>query len=177
MSPPTPPIRLFAMDVDGTLTDGVLVCLESGGDRKAFHARDGQGIKLLSLAGITPAIISGRASDATSRRAEELGIAHVHQAQGDKAGCLRDLCAALDLRPEEAAFIGDDLSDIPAMRIAGWSAAPADAADETRAAATFVSTKGGGHGAVREAIEALLKAQGAWDDVLAHFEPCREEAR
>lgn len=177
LPPNTPPIRLFAMDVDGTLTDGVLVCLGSGDDRKVFHARDGQGIKLLRLAGIEPAIISGRASDATTRRADELGITHVHQAEDDKAGRLAAVCETLGVRLEEAAFIGDDLSDIPAMRAAGWSAAPADAAPETQAAATFVSSRAGGHGAVREAIEALLKAQGAWDDVLAHFEPCREEAR
>ena len=177
MSPTRPPIRLFAMDVDGTLTDGVLLCGEGGQDRKAFHARDGQGIKLLPHAGIVPAIISGRASEATTRRAAELGIEHVHQAEGDKAGRLLALCEELGLRAEEAAFIGDDLSDIAAMRIAGWSAAPADAAAETRAAATFVASRDGGRGAVREAIEALLKSLGAWDDVLAQFEPNREGAR
>lgn len=177
MPPLSPPIRLFAMDVDGTLTDGVLLCGEDGQDRKAFHARDGQGIKLLPRAGIVPAIISGRASGATSRRAAELGIEHVHQAEGDKAARLLALCEALGLRPEEAAFVGDDLSDIAAMRLAGWSAAPADAAAETRAAATFVATRPGGQGAVREAIEALLKAQEAWDDVVAQFEPNREGAR
>ena len=177
MSPTPPPIRLFAMDVDGTLTDGVLLCGEGEADRKAFHARDGQGIKLLPRAGIVPAIISGRSSTATSRRAAELGIVHVHQAQGDKAARLRALCEELGFQTAEAAFVGDDLSDIAAMRIAGWSAAPADAAPETRAAATFVATRDGGKGAVREAIEALLKAQGAWEDVVAQFEPSREGAR
>ena len=95
---------------------------------KTFHARDGAGIKLLPGIGITPAIISGRASEATARRARELGIEHVHQGVSDKAGCLRTLCGRLGLDAGQAAFVGDDLSDIPAMRIAGWSAAPADAA-------------------------------------------------
>lgn len=171
------PIRLFAMDVDGTLTDGRIVCAADGRDEKTFHARDGQGIKLLRLADIEPAIISGRASDATARRAAELGITHVHQAEGDKAGRLLALCEQLGLAPAEAAFIGDDLSDIAALQLAGWSAAPADAAPEARAAAGFVSERAGGHGAVREAIESLLRAQGAWDSVLARFEPNREEAR
>lgn len=177
LPPASTPIRLFAMDVDGTLTDGLLVCMEDGTDRKTFHARDGQGIKLLAFAGIVPAIISGRASGATTRRARELGIEHVHQAESDKAGRLLALCRSLGIPPAQAAFVGDDLSDIPAMRLAGWSAAPADAAPETRAAATFVSSREGGRGAVREAIEALLREQGAWDDVLTRFEPSREEAR
>lgn len=174
---PHPPIRLFAMDVDGTLTDGVMVCSSNGEDSKSFHAKDGQGIKLLARAGIVPAIISGRASGATTRRAQELGIEHVHQAEGDKAARLLAVCETLGLRLDEAAFVGDDLSDIAAMRAAGWSAAPADAAPETRAAATFVASVAGGHGAVRQAIEALLRGQGAWDDVVAQFEPTREEAR
>ena len=164
------------MDVDGTLTDGVLLYAADGTDRKAFHARDGQGIKLLAPLGITPAIISGRASEPTTRRAAELGIAHVHQAEGDKAGRLLALCAELGIAPGEAAFIGDDLSDIAAMRVAGWSAAPADAAPETRAAATHVTEARGGHGAVREAIEALLRHEGHWDAVLASCEPKTEDA-
>jgi 3-deoxy-D-manno-octulosonate 8-phosphate phosphatase (KDO 8-P phosphatase) len=165
------PIHLFAMDVDGTLTDGVLVYAADGTEQKCFHARDGQGIKLLAGQDITPAIISGRASPVTSRRAAELGIEHVHQAEGDKAERLLELCATLGLRAEEAAFIGDDLSDMAAMRIAGWSAAPADAAPEARAAADFVCTSRGGHGAVREAIEALLRREGRWDDILRALEP------
>lgn len=163
----TPGIRLFVMDVDGTLTDGTLTFTADGSELKTFHARDGAGIKLLPALGIIPAIISGRRSAATTRRAKELSIEHMHQGVGDKAAQLRTLCEALDLDVSQAAFMGDDLSDIPAMRAAGWSAAPADAVQETRAAATFVSTAPGGHGAVRDAIEALLKQQGLWAGVLA----------
>lgn len=164
------------MDVDGTLTEGVLVYAADGTERKAFHVRDGQGIKLLAPCGITPAIISGRASEPTQRRAAELGIAHVHQAEGDKGARLAALCNELGLDLAQAAFIGDDLSDIAAMRLAGWSAAPADAAPETRAAADFVTTATGGHGAVREAIETLLRRDGHWEAVLARCEPRTENA-
>ena len=178
MTAEAPRIRLFAMDVDGTLTDGVLTLAPGGVEWKTFHARDGAGVKLLPRAGIVPAIISGRASDATARRAEELGITHVHQGVGDKAARLLALCEALGFEAAEAAFMGDDLGDIAAMRIAGYAAAPADAALETRAAADFVSTRPGGHGAVREAIEDLLKRQGDWEAVLESFDaqPDREPA-
>jgi len=159
-------IQLFVMDVDGTLTDGRITYAPDGSELKTFHARDGAGIKLLPGVGITPAIISGRSSGATTRRAAELGIEHVHQSVADKAGCLRDLCDRLGLEVGQAAFIGDDLSDIPAMRAAGWSAAPADAVLETREAANFVASEAGGSGAVRQAIEALLVREGLWQRVL-----------
>ena len=169
-------IRLFVMDVDGTLTDGTLTLGPDGSEQKTFHARDGAGIKLLAPLGITPAIISGRGSQATTRRAAELGIHHVHQAEGDKAARLLALCDELELAPSQAAFVGDDLSDIPAMRVAGWSAAPSDAAPETRDAATYVASLPGGHGAVRDAIETLLKAEGLWQTVLATLEDSNARA-
>lgn len=164
-------IRLFAMDVDGTLTDGALTLAADGAEWKTFHARDGLGIQLLPRAGITPAIISGRASEVTARRARELGVDLVFQGISDKAACLAALCEQLDLEPRQAAFVGDDLSDIPPMRIAGWSAAPSDAAPETRAAAEFVSSLPGGRGAVRQAVEALLVQAGRWQEVLDGLEP------
>lgn len=162
----TPRIRLFAMDVDGTLTDGTLTISADGGETKTFHARDGAGIKLLAPLGITPAIISGRGSETTARRARELGIEHVEQAVGDKAGQLLALCDRLGVEPAQAAFIGDDLSDVPAMHLAGWSAAPADAVEQARAVADFVALLPGGKGAVRQAIEALLLQEGLWERVL-----------
>lgn len=165
-----PRIRLFVMDVDGTLTDGTLTYAADGSELKSFHARDGLGIKLLPKAGITPAIISGRSSVPTSLRAKDLGIEHVHQGIGDKATCFEELCRRLGVSPEQAAFVGDDLSDLPPMRLCGFSAAPADAAPEVRAEADFVAKLAGGRGAVREAVEALLRNEGLWDDVLASLE-------
>lgn len=164
-----PSIRLFAMDVDGTLTDGRLTLTADGGEIKTFHAKDGYGIKLLPSAGITPAIISGRASPHTTRRAEELGITEVHQGVSDKAACFRELCARLGLEPNQAAFVGDDLSDIPAMSLAGYAAAPADAAAEARAVADFVTPAEGGSGSVRQAIEDLLEREGLWKGLVARL--------
>ncbi len=162
----SPRIRLVVMDVDGTLTDGRITYTADGLELKSFHARDGAGIKLLAAAGLRPAILSGRSSAATARRAAELGIDIVLQGIDDKAERLRALCRELGFDPLEAAFLGDDLGDIPPMRIAGWSAAPADAAEEVRAIATFVSRLEGGRGAVREAIEVLLKRERLWDAIL-----------
>lgn len=166
MATSRPRIRLFAMDVDGTLTDGRITYTADGIELKSFHARDGAGIKLLRDIGIEPAICSGRDSAATARRAEELGIRLVHQGVGDKLGRLEALCRELGLELSEAAFIGDDLSDAAPMRAAGWSAAPADAAPEVLALADHVCKLPGGRGAVRDAIEALLRLEGLWDEVL-----------
>ena len=161
-----PQIRLFVMDVDGTLTDGTLTFTADGEELKSFHARDGAGIKLLPKAGITPAIVTGRASRATRRRADELGIDHVDDGVSDKLASVDRLRKELSLEWESVAFIGDDLSDIPPMQWAGFCAAPADAAPEVREVATYVCAAPGGRGAVREAIENLLRAQGVWEKVL-----------
>ena len=170
MNAQTPRIRLFVMDVDGTLTDGTITYTADGVEIKSFHARDGAGIKLLPRAGIVAAIVSGRASAATQRRAAELGIETVVEGVADKLPVVDRLRQEQGLAWEEVAFIGDDLTDIPPMRSAGFSAAPADAAPEVRRVATFVCTIPGGRGAVREAIEHLLRAQGAWDEVLDGLE-------
>jgi 3-deoxy-D-manno-octulosonate 8-phosphate phosphatase (KDO 8-P phosphatase) len=162
-----PRIRLFVMDVDGTLTDGTITYTADGVELKSFHARDGAGIKLLPQVGIVPAIVSGRASAATRRRAKELGIETVYEGVADKLPVVDGLREEHGLAWEQVAFIGDDLTDIPPMRNAGFSAAPADAAPEVRRIATYVCTAPGGRGAVREAIESLLRAQGDWDQVLA----------
>lgn len=175
MGDPSPRIRLVVMDVDGTLTDGRITYTADGLELKSFHARDGAGIKLLPSVGIRPAIMSGRVSAATDRRAAELGIEIVLQGIGDKAARLAALCAELGLDPSQSAFFGDDLGDIPPMRLAGWSAAPADAAAEVRAAAAHVSPLPGGRGAVRDAIEVLLRREGLWAAVLAaHGAPTPE---
>ncbi len=170
-------IRLFVMDVDGTLTDGSITYAEDGTEWKSFHARDGAGIKFLALAGIEPAIVTGRTSPAVTRRAAELGIREVVQGASDKAAIVRRLRERLGVPAAAVAFAGDDLSDLPAMREAAFSAAPCDAAPEVLEAATFVSTLGGGKGAVRQAIEALLKREGRWEAVLAAYGADGKEAR
>lgn len=155
------------MDVDGTLTDGRITYTADGMEIKSFHARDGSAIRMLGEVGIRTAIVSGRTSAATSRRAAELGIEIVHQGEGNKAARLAAICDELGLTIDQAAFFGDDLGDIAAMRAAGFSSAPADAAPEVREIASHVAAVGGGYGAVREAIEYLLRQEGLWAHVLA----------
>jgi 3-deoxy-D-manno-octulosonate 8-phosphate phosphatase (KDO 8-P phosphatase) len=154
------------MDVDGTLTGGTITYTTNGMELKSFHARDGAGIKLLAKAGIRAAIISGRTSKATVKRAAELGIEEVHQGVEDKAQTLDAMRQRLGLAPSEVAFMGDDLTDIPAMRSAGFSAAPGDADPEVKRIAKHVCRAEGGRGAVREAIEHLLRGMGLWGQVL-----------
>ncbi len=158
------------MDVDGTLTDGTFTYASDGGESKTFHAHDGLAVKVLPEIGITAALISGRSSDAVRRRAKELRITEVHLGVDDKAAVLAEIAGRLGIAHEATAFMGDDLSDIPAMRIAGWSAAPANAAPEVRETAAFLSRQEGGRGAVRDAIEHMLREQGDWDRVLERFQ-------
>ena len=155
-------IRLLVLDVDGVLTDGVLVYGASGEEIKRFHVRDGLAIQQARRAGVEVAIVSGRASAAVTRRMSELGVVEVHQGVGDKESLLRGLLARLGVATAETAVMGDDLPDLPLMRMAGLAMAPADAVPEVRRAAGWVSRSAGGHGAVREAVEMLLRARKAW---------------
>ena len=155
-------IRLLVLDVDGVLTDGVLVYGPSGEETKRFHVRDGFAIQAARRAGIEVAVISGRASAAVTRRMSELGVVEVHQGIADKASELRALLGRRGVKPAETAVMGDDLLDIPLMRIAGLALAPSDAVPEARRAASWVSRLPGGHGAVREAVEMLLRSRKAW---------------
>jgi 3-deoxy-D-manno-octulosonate 8-phosphate phosphatase (KDO 8-P phosphatase) len=148
--------------VDGVLTDGVLVYGASGEEIKRFHVRDGLAIQAARRAGVEIAVISGRASAAVTRRMSELGVVEVHQGVTDKESLLRGLLARLGVKAAETAVMGDDLPDLPLMRIAGLAMAPADAVPEVRRAAGWVSRWVGGHGAVREAIELLLRSRKAW---------------
>jgi 3-deoxy-D-manno-octulosonate 8-phosphate phosphatase (KDO 8-P phosphatase) len=155
-------IRLLVLDVDGVLTDGVLVYGASGEETKRFHVRDGLAIQVARRAGVEIAVVSGRASAAVTRRMSELGIVEVHQGVADKESLLRGLLARLGVRAVETAVMGDDLLDLPVMRIAGLAMAPVDAVPEVRRASDWVSRAAGGHGAVREAVEFLLRSRKAW---------------
>lgn len=153
-------IRLAVFDVDGTLTDGRLWYSESGHETKVFHVHDGLGLKRLQAHGVQVAIISARISHPVALRAEELDIAHVYQGQGDKRSCLLQLLEALRLAPEAAAFVGDDLPDLPAMRIAGLAVAVANAHPWVAGQAHWQTRLGGGMGAAREVCDLILHAQG-----------------
>ena len=153
-------IRLVVFDVDGTLTDGRLWYAEDGRETKVFHVHDGLGLKLLMGHGVQVAIISARISHPVALRAEELDIAHVYQGQGDKRASLQQLLEALNLTPDQAAFVGDDLPDLPAMRIAGLAVAVANAHPWVAEQSHWRTSLGGGQGAAREVCDLILHAQG-----------------
>jgi 3-deoxy-D-manno-octulosonate 8-phosphate phosphatase (KDO 8-P phosphatase) len=162
-------IKLFLMDCDGVLTDARIWVLENGEDQKAFHTRDGLGLELLHRAGLKSGVISGRVSSALTRRAEKLGMSYVRQGCEDKEQAFAEILADAGLTNADVAFAGDDLNDIPLMIKSGLAIAVADAARETREHAHYITQARGGHGAVRETVELILKAQGRWDEMLRHY--------
>jgi 3-deoxy-D-manno-octulosonate 8-phosphate phosphatase (KDO 8-P phosphatase) len=152
-------IRLFAMDVDGVLTDGTVLISSDGTEAKAFSIFDGTGIFRLNRAGIAVAWISGRASGATARRAQELKIPHLIQGRIDKLTALQELAAQLGMTAAHCAYMGDDDIDAPAIAWAGIGAAPPEAMPAALAAADFVARRPAGRGAVREVCEQILAAR------------------
>jgi 3-deoxy-D-manno-octulosonate 8-phosphate phosphatase (KDO 8-P phosphatase) len=153
------------VDVDGVLTDGAIVVDDRGVESKHFHVRDGLAYSLWHRAGKRSAILSGRRADVVERRAAELRIGHLSQGLDDKAVPFRALLSELGLEPRQACFVGDDLVDLPVLRAAGLAACPADAVPEVKDAAHLVTSAAGGRGAVREVVEAILRAQGLWHDL------------
>lgn len=153
-------VRLAVFDVDGVLTDGRLFLGREGLELKAFHTRDGLGLKALMQHDITVAVITARRSELVAERMRELGIEHLVQGCSDKRAALDDLVETLAIPLDQVAYTGDDLVDWPAMGRCGLKCAPADASDWIRERADFVSTRGGGHGAAREVCELILRAGG-----------------
>jgi 3-deoxy-D-manno-octulosonate 8-phosphate phosphatase (KDO 8-P phosphatase) len=154
-------VRLLVLDVDGVLTDGRLFYGPKGELLKAFHVRDGHGIKQVAGAGITVAIISGRKSTAVLRRARGLGIRHVTQGANDKLAALRKLAKSRGVSLEDCACVGDDTPDTPILAAAGLGIAVADAHPDALSVADLVTTRAGGHGAVREVCDWLMAARQA----------------
>jgi 3-deoxy-D-manno-octulosonate 8-phosphate phosphatase (KDO 8-P phosphatase) len=163
------PIELILSDVDGVLTDGGIVLDNQGIETKRFCIRDGLGIRLWQRAGYRFGLISLRSSQIVKSRADELGIDILRQGTDDKLAALRQTLNELRLRPEQTCYLGDDLPDLPAVRAVGLGVAVADACDELRRAAHYVTTAKGGSGAVRETVELLLKAQQRWIDVIQTY--------
>jgi 3-deoxy-D-manno-octulosonate 8-phosphate phosphatase (KDO 8-P phosphatase) len=153
-------VRLVIFDVDGVLTDGRLWYGAKGDVMKVFHAFDGHGIKLLQYAGLVTAILSGRRSPAVTARAKELGIKHVLQGIDDKRAAFERMLKRLRMKPEDAAYMGDDLVDLPVLERCGFACAPREAPGDVRARVHAVPTAGAGLGAVREVCDYILQAQG-----------------
>jgi len=152
-------VQLAVFDVDGVLTDGRVILGDDGYEYKAFHTHDGHGLRLLQEAGVEVAIITGRTSIVVSRRAEELRIRHLVQGRRDKGPAFDELLARLGVAPDDTAFVGDDIVDVPAMQRAGLAVAVANATAVTRASAHYVTAAAGGFGAAREVCDLLLSAR------------------
>ncbi len=163
------PVKLLLLDVDGVLTEGRIVYDDRGVEIKSFNVKDGLGLRLLMEAGIAVGIITGRRSEAVRRRCQDLGITEVYDGVKDKAALLKSICEKLALQPDTVAFMGDDLPDIPIMKLVGVSVAVADARETVRTISDLITSEKGGEGAVREVCETILKSQGLWDKTVERF--------
>jgi 3-deoxy-D-manno-octulosonate 8-phosphate phosphatase (KDO 8-P phosphatase) len=164
-------LRLLLFDVDGVLTDGVVVMHADGSESKGFHIRDGAAMVWAQRAGLTVGLLSARSSGATAQRAAQLAIRLVVQGVASKLASYERILNDAGLEDASVAYMGDDLLDLPVLARAGLSAAPADAAPEVRDRVDWVSACAGGRGAVREFIELVLRAQQRWDNVLRDYVP------
>jgi 3-deoxy-D-manno-octulosonate 8-phosphate phosphatase (KDO 8-P phosphatase) len=162
-------IKLVAFDIDGVMTDGGLHYTDDGGELKTFNVQDGLGLKFMQRAGIELAIVTGRTSGVVAARAADLGITHVFQGVANKRIAVGGLLEKLDLQWSECAFMGDDVIDLPAMTLCGLAIAPANARPIVKEHAHTITDASGGQGAVREAIEFILAAQGKLDAAFAPY--------
>jgi len=162
-------IKVIAFDVDGVMTDGGLMIGDDGQEYKSFHSLDGLGMKLLKATGVEMAIITGRTSKVVTKRAETTGIAHFYQGVEDKLEAFEDLLKKMNVSPEECAFMGDDVVDLPPMRRAGLAITVPTATPLVKQYAHYTTQAQAGRGAVREVCELLMKAQGTFDGQMAQF--------
>ncbi len=163
-------IRMLLLDVDGVLTDGSLLIHPDGSESKWFNVYDGHRIRMWQRAGLLCGLLSGRQSEATLRRAEQLQISLVLQGCGEKLPAFEQVLRDMQLEPEEVAYVGDDWMDLPVFRRVGFAAAVANAPEEVRRHADYVTVCEGGKGAVAEVIEYLLRTTGRWDDLLKPYQ-------
>jgi len=161
-------IKAVVFDVDGVLTDGGLWYGPTGEALKRFDVKDGHAMVLARLTSLPVAILTARTSPIVEVRANELKLAKVFQGRREKGPAFEELAAELGLLPEQLAYMGDDVNDLPALNRAGLSACPADAVPEVKSAVHFVSSRNGGHGAARELLELILRATGRWEQALEH---------
>ncbi|WBA41668.1 KdsC family phosphatase [Hymenobacter canadensis] len=162
MSPDLSVIKAFILDVDGVLTDGTLLAFNSGEQARAFHIRDGYAIRHALRQGYRIAVISGREEEGVRKRLESLDVRDMYLGVDDKMKIFNNYINTYRLDPANIAYMGDDMPDLEVMRRCALAACPADAAADVRAISTYVSALPGGHGAVRELIEAVMKEQKTW---------------
>ena len=163
------PIKLVIFDVDGVMTDGTLYLSDDGQETKAFNSLDGHGMKMLMRTGVELAIITGRTSRLVEARANNLGIARLFQGVEDKLAAYRQLLAEMQLQPAATAYMGDDVVDLPVMRRCGLALTVPEAPTLVQQHAHYVTKLGGGRGAVREACEAVMRAQQTFEAQMAQY--------
>lgn len=164
-------IQMLVLDVDGVLTDGTIIVNADGSESKSFNTLDGHGIRMWQRAGLQVAFLSGRQSEPTKQRADQLQINHCLQNCFNKLTSLKQLLQQSDIPAEKVAYIGDDLTDLPAIQYAGFGVAVANAVDEVKQYADYTTTRTGGSGAVREVIEYILKKTGRWQELMQKYLP------
>ncbi len=162
-------IKLVIFDVDGVMTDGSLYLTDDGQELKAFNSLDGHGMKMLKRSGVDLAIITGRTSKLVPHRAKNLGIEHIYQGAENKVEAYEHLINALQISPENVAYMGDDVVDLPVMRRCGLALCVANGHHLAKQHAHYVTKLDGGHGAVREICELMMQAQGTYDAQMAQY--------
>lgn len=166
-------IRCLVLDVDGVLTKGEITYTSSGEELKTFHAKDGMGLAIAHAMGLQTAIITGRTSPIVERRAKELKISHLQMGSHNKSAGLQVVLDTLQVEPQEVAYMGDDLNDLGVMSRVGLAMTPQDGVPEIKAIAHYICQANGGEGAVREAVEYILKREGLWEEAVRKY---REES-
>ena len=162
-------VKLLLLDVDGVLTNGRIVVDDQGTESKFFDVKDGHGLRLIMRAGISIVFLSGRKSEATWRQADEWGVSKVYQDVHNKIDAYNEILEENDLDACDVGYVGDDMVDLPILKRAGFSAVVADAVEEIKPFADYITQKEGGRGAVREVIELILRSQGKWEEVTARY--------
>jgi 3-deoxy-D-manno-octulosonate 8-phosphate phosphatase (KDO 8-P phosphatase) len=163
-------VRMIVFDVDGVLTDGSLFYDNQGQEYKAFNSRDGHGIKMLRASGVKTGIITGRTSQIVLHRARNLGIEHIYQGAEDKLEALQSLLQETGLTPDQIAYMGDDVVDLPVLNRCGLAITVPDAPDEVKVRSHLVTQAGAGRGAAREVCEFIMRAQGTWASQMALYD-------
>jgi len=165
-------IKLLLLDVDGVLTDGTLIYSHEIGEAKGFNTQDGFGMRMLQDAGVVIGLITARTSEAVSRRAKDLKLAHIYAGHDDKISAFTEILQKTGLTAEQTAYMGDDLLDLPVILKCGCSFAPANGVAEVRQRVHYVTEQAGGHGAVREACELILEARGELAAIVRRYTGC-----
>lgn len=163
-------VKLLALDVDGVLTDGSIYVDHEGREQKRYNVRDGFALRVWEKMGFQAAVITGRTSESVLHRMADLRVSHVIQGSRDKGASLEELCKLAKVTPAQVAFLGDDWPDLPVLRRVGYAMAVGDAEAAVKKLAAYVTTRAGGHGAVREAVEHLLSQKNLLERALALYD-------